>query len=80
MAHPGKMQDLIELSLQRIDGSSTKIRVEPGTTAEYILGREAFELPAGYSVGLVTETAEALQPNSRLWESQAALFGVAHAE
>ena len=62
---------LIELTLQNSDGSSVKIETEPGSTAQEILEHEALKLPAGFCSRLVTETAEALEPHSQIWEPQA---------
>ena len=55
---------LIELTLRTSDA-------EPGSTAQEILEHEALKLPAGFCSRLVTETAEALEPHSQIWEPQA---------
>ena len=69
------VQQLIALSLHRVDGSCVKIEVEPGTTAADILDREASKPPAGCCARLVTETAQALAPSSQIWQAQAVLSG-----
>ena len=65
------METRIELSLQRDSGSSAKIQVDPGTMAANILDSETNKLPAGCSARLLTETGEALEPNSQVWKAQA---------
>ena len=65
------MTSKIEVSIQGVHGSVTNIQVEPGTTAESILDREARKLPAGFRARLVTESAEAVSPDTQIWESQA---------
>ena len=50
----------IEVTIQSVDGSSTKVQVERGTTAAMILRQEAIECPAGYQARLVTESAQAV--------------------
>ena len=62
---------LIEVNLQFADGSSTKVEVERGTTAAAILDHDVLQLPAGYRARLVTERAEALEPDSQISEPQA---------
>ena len=42
----------IQVRLQRPDGSSKTVQVEPGTTAAVILEREAQKLPTGYWVAV----------------------------
>ena len=71
-----KMEALIEVSLQHVDGSSAKLQVEPGTTAANILYHECSKLPAGCSASLVTEIGQAMEPNDQVWEAQALLPGV----
>ena len=61
----------IEVSIQGADGTSTQVRVDPGSTAAVILDLLALKLPPGHSACLVTKAAEALQPHSQIWESQA---------
>ena len=60
----------MKVSIQGPDGSCTEIHVEPGSTVSKILDHEALRLPAGYCGRLVTETAEVMQPDSRVWETQ----------
>ena len=61
----------VEVSIQGPDGSSTAIHVEPGSTISKILDHEVFRLPTGYCGRLVTETAEVLEPDSKVWQPQA---------
>ena len=61
----------IEVSIQCADGSSTELEVEPGTTVAVILDHEDLTLPPGYNARLISEAAEALQPDCRIWEPQA---------
>ena len=61
----------VEVSIQCPNGSCTEIHVEPGTSVSQILDHDFFRLPAGYSARLVTETAEVLETDRRVWEPQA---------
>ena len=45
--------------------------MEPGTTVADIMDHDALTLPGGYRTRLVTETAEVLKFDSKVWESQA---------
>ena len=60
----------IEVSIRGPDGSSTQISVQPGTTIAKIMDGDAFKLPPGCHARLVTETAEVLEAESKVWESQ----------
>ena len=60
----------VKVSIRGPNGSCTEIHVEPGTTVAKILDDEAFKLPAGNRARLVTETAEVLETDCELWESQ----------
>ena len=62
---------LIEVSLQFADGSSTGIEVERGTTVEVISRHEILKLPRGFCAKLVTESAEALEPDTQILVPQA---------
>ena len=64
----------MEIGLRRVDGSRTQIQLERGSTAANILDHESSKLPAGYSAHLITETAQVLEPNSQVWETQAVLI------
>ena len=64
---------MIEVSIRGVDGSLiTKIDVEPATTAAKILDCEALQLPAGFRARLVTQSAQALSPDTEIREPQAA--------
>ena len=63
----------VKVSIQGPDGSCTEIHVEPGSTVSQILDHEALRLPACYCGGLVTESAELLEPDSKVWETQVRL-------
>ena len=67
------MANRIEVRLEGVNGSVTNIQVEPGTTAANILDHEARKLPAGFRVRLVTQSAEAVAPDTQIWEPQADL-------
>ena len=55
----------VMVRIQGLNGSSTEIAVEPGTTISQIMDHEdfrpLFRVPAGHHTRLVTETAEVLQ-------------------
>ena len=65
--------DLIELSILGVDGSSTNILVERGTTAAMILGHRAIRSPAGYQARLVDESAQAVEHDAKIWQPQASI-------
>ena len=64
----------VTVSIQGLNGSSTEVGVEPGTIISQIMDHEdfssLFRVPDGYHTRLVTETAEVLEADSRLWEPQ----------
>ena len=60
----------VKVSIQGADGCCTEIHVESGSTVSQILDQETLRLPAGYRARLVSETAEILEPDSRVWEPQ----------
>ena len=60
----------VTVSIQGPDGSCIEIHVEHGSAVSQILDHEALRLPAGYCARLVTENAEVLEPDSKVWESQ----------
>ena len=59
-----------QVSIQGPDGSCKVVEVEAGTAVCAILDDEAFRPPASYTACLVTETAEVLAPDHKLWEPQ----------
>ena len=60
----------VKVSIQSPDGYRPDIHVEPGSTVSEILGHEALTMPAGFCGRLVTESAELLEPDSRVCEPQ----------
>ena len=54
------------------NGSCTEVLVKPGTTVSEIISDEAlnFKLSKGYGSRLVSETAEVLEPESKVWDPQ----------
>ncbi|CAE7778594.1 unnamed protein product, partial [Symbiodinium pilosum] len=51
-------------------GWSKDVQVEPGTRVVEILRHNVPDVPDGHRLRLVTETAEVLKPDSRVWEPQ----------
>ena len=62
---------MIKVCLQGVDGSLTNIQVAPGTAAANISGHEALNLSAGFRARLVTQSAQAVAPDTEIWEPQA---------
>ena len=69
----GAMANMIEVSLQGVDGSLRNIQVEPGTTVANIVDPKAIKLPAGFHARLVTRSAQEVAPDAEIWEPQAEL-------
>ena len=60
----------VQVSIQCPNGSCTEMLVEPGTTVSKIMNNKAFKPSKGYGSHLVSETAEVLEPESKIWEPQ----------
>ena len=60
----------VNVGIRSPDGSFTEFQVDPGTEVSEILEYEAFRQPAFYDACLVTDTAEVLAHDHKVWEPQ----------